>query len=651
MPEIVDFRNATPAPPSGYQDIGWQKGAQSGTDASTGYPIFPVSGNVPSTGGVSVKTANYTVTAADCGLLIVANSSSAIAFSLPPTSPFSKWQVQFANIGTGALTISPNSLQLDNATSSLTLSQNQGISISTDGTNYFSERGMGSGSSPSGPSGTYNINFGILGQPAGGSAILALFVFTEAVNFAADFLGSEAKVETNPTANQSWTLNKNGSGVGTVSISIAGAVTFSSSGAISFAAGDLLTLVGSASQDATLANVDIVLAGVRASVTSTPINVIPFSWIGQVGASQLLGIYTFTNAITFQANWAGAAAHCGANPSATWTATVYKNGSSVGTVSISTSGVFTFASTGGAPVSFAAGDVMTVIAPGFDPSLQNIAFSLSGSAGGYVQLGGDLGGSSTSPLVIGLQGHPISSTAPTDGQVPTWVAADSQYEPRTPSGTPSGGFPLTIVQEATYQSGTGNVTSFAVTFPSALAASGNTAFILVACDGSQTVTVPSGWTVDFNSQQSTYARLILIHKATAGDTSATFTVSSGSSFAAYFFEVSGSHTLDHFSTGGSANAAFVRLPAITPSMGTAVFGAACIVFGGTAAPIQCASNALSPWKTLGVSAGASSGARVLVGNVFTQAATGVSVTPPVLSFGNTPLFSSGGIAYASFSIL
>ena len=45
------------------------------------------------------------------------------------------------NIGTGVVTISPNGLNLDGASSSLTLAQTQGLAISTDATNYFTERG------------------------------------------------------------------------------------------------------------------------------------------------------------------------------------------------------------------------------------------------------------------------------------------------------------------------------------------------------------------------------------------------------------------------------------------------------------------------------------------------------------------------------
>jgi hypothetical protein len=62
---------------------------------------------------------------------------------------------------------------------------------------------------------------------------------------------------------------------------------------------------------------------------------------------------------------------------------------------------------------------------------------------GVLTLAGDLGGTATSPLVVGLQGFPVASTAPTSGQVPTWNGAD--YVPQTPGGAGGGLFSYAIV--------------------------------------------------------------------------------------------------------------------------------------------------------------------------------------------------------------
>lgn len=59
--------------------------------------------------------------------------------------------------------------------------------------------------------------------------------------------------------------------------------------------------------------------------------------------------------------------------------------------------------------------------------------------GSGVQLGGDLGGTDTSPLVVGIQGRPVAPTAPSDGYVLTWVNADGKWEPLPQTGGGGGG--------------------------------------------------------------------------------------------------------------------------------------------------------------------------------------------------------------------
>jgi hypothetical protein len=74
-----------------------------------------------------------------------------------------------------------------------------------------------------------------------------------------------------------------------------------------------------------------------------------------------------------------------------------------------------------------------------------------GGGGGSFTAGGDLSGTNTVQTVIGLQGNPVSATAPTNGQVLTWVSVDGMWEPKsvtvpvlplvvreTPAGTMNG---------------------------------------------------------------------------------------------------------------------------------------------------------------------------------------------------------------------
>jgi hypothetical protein len=48
-----------------------------------------------------------------------------------------------------------------------------------------------------------------------------------------------------------------------------------------------------------------------------------------------------------------------------------------------------------------------------------------------IQLGGDIGGSTSSPVVVSLRGRSVSSTAPTTGQTLTWNG--SAWIPQTPT--------------------------------------------------------------------------------------------------------------------------------------------------------------------------------------------------------------------------
>jgi hypothetical protein len=51
--------------------------------------------------------------------------------------------------------------------------------------------------------------------------------------------------------------------------------------------------------------------------------------------------------------------------------------------------------------------------------------------------GGDIGTGNSGNTVVGIQGVPVATTTPTDGQVLTYVAADSEWKPETPSAVPS----------------------------------------------------------------------------------------------------------------------------------------------------------------------------------------------------------------------
>jgi hypothetical protein len=252
------------------------------------------------------------------------------------------------------------------------------------------------------------------------------------------------------------------------------------------------------------------------------------------------------------------------------------------------------------------------------------------------------GASAWSALAPGTSGYVLATGGASAN--PSWAA------PATVVTSGGGAIAQTFLQDTVASTAT-NVTSFTVTFPQTTASSGNTAFLIIATDGSQAITAPAGWTVDINQTQATYSRLMVLHKATASDTTATFTAGSTTSFSAYFFEMVGTHALDQSSLGGQANATYTAFPAITPSAGAIVFAVtsqvANSVSGSTFPPVITGSPY---WHTF-YSIGPSPQQRLLMGHITVTTVQNASIKPPILNNSSQALFPSGGIAYATFSIL
>lgn len=123
---------------------GGGSGTAGALTATSGGASSSTPGTPLTVGGVLEKTSSYSTVAADNGKLIVFNNASAVTLTLPATTPpFPQWCVFVENIGAGVLTIDPNGLDLDGSASSLTVGTGSGIYLTTDGTNYFSERGLG----------------------------------------------------------------------------------------------------------------------------------------------------------------------------------------------------------------------------------------------------------------------------------------------------------------------------------------------------------------------------------------------------------------------------------------------------------------------------------------------------------------------------
>lgn len=103
-----------------------------------------------------------------------------------------------------------------------------------------------------------------------------------------------------------------------------------------------------------------------------------------IQSNEVLMDHPVIRAFTFPANFAGSQASAGTNPGASFVMTVQKISggatTNIGTITIGTGGAVAFATTGGLPITLAAGDVLCVLAPSTpDGTIARLRFTLVGS--------------------------------------------------------------------------------------------------------------------------------------------------------------------------------------------------------------------------------------------------------------------------------
>lgn len=107
----------------------------------------------------------------------------------------------------------------------------------------------------------YDVVFSVYGTQTDANEQLLRFLSPRAFTIPANFSGSIAKAEVAATSQTVFTVKKNGASIGTITFAASGTTgTFSSTAQISVVSGDVLTAVGAATADATLANIDIVIS-------------------------------------------------------------------------------------------------------------------------------------------------------------------------------------------------------------------------------------------------------------------------------------------------------------------------------------------------------------------------------------------------------
>lgn len=118
--------------------------ATQGVETVSGSPIT-ATGTIRGAELVNAQTGTtYTYLTGDRGKLVTHTNAAAIAGTLPQASASfpSGWYMDVQNRGAGTLTITPTTSTIDGA-ASLALTTNQGVRVVSDGTNYFTQRGVG----------------------------------------------------------------------------------------------------------------------------------------------------------------------------------------------------------------------------------------------------------------------------------------------------------------------------------------------------------------------------------------------------------------------------------------------------------------------------------------------------------------------------
>lgn len=499
MSEIINLNNATPAAPTGHQNVSWQKSStSSGTDSTTGLPIYPVSANIPtpvtlevngtangsqellnlaagsnmtltdngtgtvtlaalSGGAVNYQTGQgYSLVSTDKGSLIALAGTYGYVDVIVPSTLAADFYCQVMVVsGTGTFTPTSGTV---NGLSAITLAAEQGGWLFFDGTNWtlaaIGGNGVGGTANLNGNGYTPTISaqgtllrcngssgYIDLTLPAtlGSSFCCAVYAQTGIVNLIAptsSLINGFSSITL--TTGQSGWLFWDGTNWEMVlgAIDTSGGVSLVTSGngcsLTNANKGELLVFSGSygyidVSMPSTLNSgfyCAMYVSGGVANLTpapgvtinglsaSTPYPVMTltagqYAWVfwdgtnweamigggvvtttaaivsalpGKPASGQEVLIWAVDRATTFPANFSGSVGGFGPNgahPTATAVYTVYNNSTQVGTITISTSGGFTFATTSGAVVTPSVGSVFSIVAPGTqDATMASVALTL-----------------------------------------------------------------------------------------------------------------------------------------------------------------------------------------------------------------------------------------------------------------------------------
>lgn len=134
-------------------------------------------------------------------------------------------------------------------------------------------------------------------------------------------------------------------------------------------------------QQQTLASLQAQVNAIQVPTVPPQSHEVPYTVAGKPAAGQVTRLYTYSNAVSYPADFAGSMGTVGTNPT-TYPAffQLQKNGQIIGQIAISQTGNVTFTSAKHAAQSFSPGDVLTVVAPASqDATLSDLAITLNGT--------------------------------------------------------------------------------------------------------------------------------------------------------------------------------------------------------------------------------------------------------------------------------
>lgn len=124
--------------------------------------------------------------------------------------------------------------------------------------------------------------------------------------------------------------------------------------------------------------IDDIIVGTAAGASDSDY-VISCSYVGTPGAQGTMNIHSVVAACVIPVDFDGASGDVITNPASDFVITVKKNGSDVGTITIDSSGVFTFETSGGGTVSLAYGDRLSLHGPSSVGTAADFGITLVGA--------------------------------------------------------------------------------------------------------------------------------------------------------------------------------------------------------------------------------------------------------------------------------